>query len=202
MAFLVDTCTIQDSHGQAIKHILRYVKGTAKFGLFFKIDGSRSVIGYSDSSHNIDVDDRRKTGGARQDMIPLWFIITYLDVALSSCEAEFMAATKAEKEAIWVKKLLCEILSEEGEKVKLRIDNKSAIALTKNSVFHGRSKHILSRYHFNRECVENGQIEVEHVLHVEQKADIFTKPLEMIKFKQMRSLIGVQKIDFPISSQN
>ena len=101
-----------------------------------------------------------------------------------------------------MKELLCEILSEEGEKVKLRIDNKSVIALTKNPVFHGKSKHLFSRYHFIRECVENGQIEVEHVSGVEQKADILTKLLARIKFKQMRSLIGVHEIDLRNSSWN
>ncbi|KAL0682603.1 hypothetical protein Bca4012_049451 [Brassica carinata] len=150
----------RDSHRQAIKHILRYVKGTTNYGLFFKRDGSRSVVGYSDSSHNIDLDDGRST------------------------------------------ELLSEILSKEGERVKLRIDNKSVIALTKNPVFHGRSKHVLKKYHFIRECVENGHIEVEHVPGVEQKADILTKPLARIMFKQMRSLIGVQEIDLPNSSWN
>lgn len=50
---------------------------------------------------------------------------------------------------------------------------------------------------FIRECMENGKIEVEHVLGVEQKTEILTKPLARIKFKQMRSLIGVQEIDLP-----
>lgn len=61
-------------------------------------------------------------------------------------------------------------------------------------MFHGRSKHILRHYHFVRECVENGQIEVEYVPGVEQKADILTKALAKIKFKEMRSLVGVQAI--------
>lgn len=76
----------------------------------------------------------------------------------------------------------------------IRIDNKSAIALTKNPVFHGRSKHIHMRYHFIRECVENEQVEVEHVPGSEQKADILTKPLGRIKFREMRSFIGVQDV--------
>lgn len=188
------------SHGRALKHVLRYVKGTTKFGLFFKKDGARRVIGYSDSSHNIDVDDGRSTSGHvfYYGASPItWTSQKQPTVALSSCEAEFMAATEAAKQAIWLKELLKEILGKEGENVILRVDNKSAIALTKNPVFHGRSKHILSRYHFIRECVENLQIEVEHVPGVEQKADILTKPLGKIKFREMRSLIGVQEIEVP-----
>ena len=80
------------------------------------------------------------------------------DGALSSCEAKFMAETEATKQTIWIKELLSEILSKEGEKVKLRIKNKSVISLAKNPVFHERSKHVLKKYHFIREYVENGQI--------------------------------------------
>lgn len=84
-------------------------------------------------------------------------------MALSSCEAEFMAATEAAKQAIRLQELLSEITDQPCESVTIRIDNKSAIALTKNHVFHGRSKHIHKRYHFIRECVDNNQVDVEHI---------------------------------------
>lgn len=87
--------------------------------------------------------------------------------------------------------MLYEILSEEGEKVILRIDKKSAITLTKNITFHERNKHVLSKYHFICDCVENEPIEMEYVADVEKKAYIYTKPLARNKFKQMTSLIGV-----------
>lgn len=112
-------------------------------------------------------------------------------MALSSCEAEFMAATEAAKQAIWLQELLSEITGGECETVTIRVDNKSAISLTKNPVFHGRSKHIHRRYHFIRECVENGQVEVEHVAGSLQKADILTKGLGRTRFAEMRGFIGV-----------
>ena len=115
-------------------------------------------------------------------------------VALSSCEAEFMAATEAAKQAIWLQELLSEITEEPVQKVLIRIDNQSAISLTRNHVFHGRSKHIHSRYHFIRECVERGQIMVEHVSCDQQKTDILTKALGRIKFREMRDLIGVNEV--------
>jgi len=105
---------------------------------------------------------------------------------MSSCEAEFMAATEGAKQVIWLQELLSEVTGESCEKVKLLIDNKFAIALAKNPVFHGRSKHIHKRYHFIRECVENEKVEVLHVPGEEQKADILTKALGRIKFKEMR----------------
>ncbi|KFK27017.1 hypothetical protein AALP_AA8G323700 [Arabis alpina] len=130
----------RESHGQAIKHILRYLRGTTNLGLFFKRDGSRRIIGYSDSSHNIDVDDGRSTSGHvfYLGSSPItWTSQKQPTVALSSCEAEFMAATETAKQAIWLKELMKEVMSID-KKVTLRIDNKSAMALTKNSVFHGR----------------------------------------------------------------
>ena len=87
----------------------------------------------------------------------------------------------------------------------IRLDNKSAIALTKNPVFHGRSKHIHKRYHFIRECIENEQVDVQHIPGTEQKADILTKALGRIKFKEMKDLVGVQdleEVNFKFKGEN
>nr|GEV26262.1 zinc finger, CCHC-type [Tanacetum cinerariifolium] len=84
-------------------------------------------------------------------------------VALSSCESEFMAATAATCQALWLKRLLSELTGCEEKRITLKVDNVSAIALVRNPVFHERSKHIDIRYHFIRECVENGHINVEHI---------------------------------------
>ena len=105
-----------------------------------------------------------------------------------------MAETDAARQAIWLQDLLSEITGCKAESVIIKIDNKSAIALSKNPVFHGRSKHIHKRYHFIRECIEKKLVDVEHVPGTEQKADILTKALARIKFKEMRSLIGVQEL--------
>ena len=75
------------------------------------------------------------------------------------------------------------------------IDNQSAIALTINPVFHGKIKHIRKRYHFIRECVENGKLEDECVQGDKQKADILTKALGQIRFKEMRGYIGMKNIE-------
>ncbi|XP_033145205.1 secreted RxLR effector protein 161-like [Brassica rapa] len=107
----------RDSHGHAIKHILRYVGGTTNFGLFFKIDVSRSVVGYSDNNHNIDVDDGRSTSAHAfyyGSSLVTWMSQKQQAVVVSSCKAEFMAAIETTKQAIWIKELLCEILSEES----------------------------------------------------------------------------------------
>ena len=71
------------------------------------------------------------------------------------------------------------------------IDNKSAISLCKNPVHHGRSKHIDTRYHLIRECIEDGKVEVEYVNSEDQPADLLTKALGRIKFLEMRQKIGI-----------
>ena len=114
-----------------------------------------------------------------------------------------MAATEAAKQAIWLQELMSEVVNEECQKVMIKVDNKSAIQLARNPVFHGRSKHIHRRFHFIRECVENEQVEVEHVPDNEQRADILTKPLGRIKFIEMRRLIGVEDVsEFKLKGEN
>ena len=124
-------------------------------------------------------------------------------MALSSCETEFMAATEAAKQAIWLQELMSEVVNEVCRRVIIRVDNKSAIELARNHVFHGRSKNIHRRFHFIRECVENEHVEVEHVPENKQRADILTKPLGRIKFTEMRSLIGVEDVsEFKLKGEN
>ena len=198
----------KESHKAALKQVLRYLQGTLSYGLEFESKLQEGLIGYSDSSYNADPDDGKSTTGH------IFYLggnpITWCSqkqeiVALSSCEAEFMAATETAKQAIWLQDLLEEINGHVGDKVMIQIDNKSAIALTKNPVFHGRSKHIHLRFHFIRECIEKNMVSVEHIAGVKQKADILTKALGRIKFKEMRDLIGIQDVsngDFKIKGVN
>lgn len=113
-------------------------------------------------------------------------------VALSSCEAEFMAATTAACHALWLRALLVEIVGGPAKVVKLFVDNKLAIALMKNPVFHGRSKHIDTRYHFIRECVDGGKVVIEFVRTEEQRVDALTKGLPAAKLATARHLLGVR----------
>lgn len=182
------------SHGAAMKQCLRYLQGSTSLGLVFSRSTPKvpKLIGYSDSSYSLDPDDGKSTSGHifyLGESLISWSSHKQDTVALSSCEAEFMAGTEAAKQAIWLQDLLSEITKQPCESVTIRINNQSAIALTKNPVFHGRRKHIHRRYHFIRECVENGQVSVEHVAGEKQKADILTKALGRIKFKEMRSFI-------------
>lgn len=104
-------------------------------------------------------------------------------VALSSCEAEYMAATTAACQSIWLRGLLKEITRQLVGPMVLYIDNRSAIELMKNPVLDGRNKHIDVRFHFIRECIERGELVVKHVSTQEQRADILTKAFGPVKFE-------------------
>lgn len=106
-----------------------------------------------------------------------------------------MAGTETARQAIWLQDLLSEVTGQQSDKVVIRIDNQSAIALTGNPVFHGKNKHIHRRYHFIRECMENGQVEVEYVQGDKQEADILTKALGRVLLKEMRDYIGMKNVE-------
>nr|GEY15517.1 hypothetical protein [Tanacetum cinerariifolium] len=125
--------------------------------------------GYTDSDFSNDVNDRRSTGGMA--FYVNWNLVTWASqkqrcVALSSCEAEFMAATMAACQGLWLRRLLTNITGQNIPPVIMYVDN--------------------------RECVEEGEITVTHVCGKEQKADLLMKPLARVKHEEMRDLIGVK----------
>ncbi|XP_042755644.1 secreted RxLR effector protein 161-like [Lactuca sativa] len=183
------------NHYAVVKHILKYVKGTTEHGLVYRKGGDGKLIGYSDSSYSNDRGDGR--GTTRVAYYYLGNLITWTSqkqktVALSSCEAEYIAATAAACQGLWLRNLFSDLVGKKSQKVKLFIDNQSTIALIKNPIFHGRSKHIDTKYHFIRMCVEREQIQVEHVSGDQQKDNVLTKAMPRIKFAKMRALIGAE----------
>ena len=141
-------------HCNRVKRILRYIKGTEDYGLFYKKgDLKGELIGYNDSDFAGDCNDWKGTSGHIfffGGMAVSWSSQKQSIVALSSCEAEYIAATSATCQAVWMNRLIGELMSNERTKVKLLVDNQSVITLSKNPVHHNRTKHIDTRYHFIR----------------------------------------------------
>jgi len=185
-------------HLAAVKRILRYVAGTIDYGCCYKRAGAEAkLLGFSDADMGGDVDTRKSTTGVLFFFGPcavIWQSQKQKVVALSSCEAEYIAGTTAACQGTWLAQLLSELKSEQLKKFTLKMDSQSAIALSKNPVFHERSKHIDVRYHFIRNCIGDGKMDVEHVRTEEQLADILTKPLGRDKFCELRIQLGVAKI--------
>ncbi|GKB51791.1 zinc finger, CCHC-type containing protein, partial [Tanacetum coccineum] len=114
------------NHMQSVKRILRYIKGTIDYGLVYtKYHKGDVITGYSDSNHARDVEDRRSTGGMvfyLKENLVTWGSKKQQCVALSSCEAEFMAATTATCQGIWVSRLVHEITGEKAGPFVLYLD--------------------------------------------------------------------------------
>ena len=111
-------------------------------------------------------------------------------VALSSCEAEIVAASEAAKEAIYLDRLYDELgFKESSEPMQLALDNKAAIDSAYNPENHSRTKHIDRRHYFVRELVEEGRLVVPFVATADNYADFFTKPLKPVRFFHLRNLI-------------
>jgi hypothetical protein len=182
-----------------VEHILRYLQGTVRYGCKYERGGELKpiLVGYSDSDFAGDIEDRKSTSGVGYFLgssLVTWGSQKQRIVALSSCEAEYVAAAAAACQGIWLNRLIADMLGTKETTVKLLMDNQSAIALAKNPVHHDRSKHIDTRYHFLHQYIEEGKIEDDHVGTEEQLADLFTKALGRVKFVEQRSALGVVEV--------
>jgi hypothetical protein len=172
----------REDHLIAVKRVLRYLAGTQSHGLHYtkRHAGLPKLVGYSDVDMGGDIDDRKSTSGIFFFLggNPItWQAAKQRVVALSSCEAEYVAAAIAVCQAVWLARLLTDMIGIESGAPELLVDNQSAIALSKNPVLHERSKHIGVRYHYLYECVDEGRIIIDYIATEEQLVDILTKAL-------------------------
>jgi hypothetical protein len=185
-------------HYNAVKRILRYIAGTIDFGChYWRGRKELRLLGDNDADMGGDVDTRKSTTGAvfyLRSSLVTWQSQKQKVVALSSYEAEYITGTTVACQGVWLARLLAELKCEQCTTFILKMDSQSAIALSKNPVFHDRSKHIDIRFHFIRECIGDGKLDIEHVCTEEQIADILTKPLACERFCELRKKLGVVRI--------
>ena len=179
---------------ECCEEILRYIKGTSDVALCF--GGLEfGVRGYVDSDYAGDLDKRKSTtgyvftiaGGAVS-----WLSKLQTVVDLSTTEAEYMEATQACKEAIWIQRLL-EELGYKQPKIIVYCDNQSALHIARNPAFHSKTKHIGVQYHFVREVVEEGSVDLQKIHTKDNLADVMTKPINADKFYWYNSSYGLSK---------
>ena len=183
-------------HWAAVKQILRYLKGTMEYGCRYErgTDLKPFLLGFSDSDFAGDVEDRKSSNGIAYFLgtsLVTWASQKQKIVTLSSCEAEYVVGAAAACQGIWLSRLVGDLLGTQVAPVKLLMDNLSAIALSKNPVCHDRSKHIDTKYHFLRECIEDGKVEIDHIGTADQLADMFIKALGRVRFQELRKKLGV-----------
>jgi hypothetical protein len=184
------------SHLNAVKRIFRYLKGTINLGLWYGRDSSLSLLGYTDADFAGSKVDRKSTSGTCQFFggnLVSWSSRKQNSVALSSAEAEYVAAGSCCAQILW----LNQTLGDYGlnfRKVPILCDNTSAICIAKNPVQHSKTKHIEIRHHFIRDHVEKEDVEILHIGTDDQVADIFTKPLAYAQFSNLRLKLGMLEL--------
>jgi hypothetical protein len=185
-------------HQQAVKRIIHYVTRTLDHGLYYlRCPEEAHLVGYSDSDHAGNIDTSKSTSGILfffDKCLVSWQSVKQQVVALPSCEAEYIAVSTASTQALWLVRLLSDLLGRDTGAVELRVDNKSALALAKNTVFHKWSKHIRVRHHFIRGCLQEGSIKAGYINTKDQLADLLTKPLGRIRFLELCSKTGMIQI--------
>ena len=120
-----------------------------------------------------------------------WSSKKQLTIALSSTEAEYRDAAVTACEAVWLKRILKDLGVPIADPIRIFYDNMSNIYLARNPMFHARTKHIEEHYHFIRERVQAGEIDLQHVSTNLQVADIFMKALGIDKLGQFASDLGL-----------
>ena len=181
------------AHWEAVKCILRYLSGTqSKCICYGKSD--LQLQGYCDADMAGDLDTRKSTSGYVFTIAGgavSWCSRFQKIVALSTIEAEYISATEASKEAIWLDRLAKELGMLANTPV-LGCDSQSAIYLAKNAMFHARTKHIDVRYHFIRQVLEDGLVTLTKIKTQDNPADVLTKSLAKAQHEHcIQLLVGV-----------
>ena len=182
-------------HMTAVKRVLRYLKATKDYCIIYSNNTSSSpyISGYCDTDYAGDISTAKSTlgwifyiaGGPISWKSKLQSII-----AQSTTEAEYIAINSATKEAVFIKQLMTELDIYNQAKFPVYTDNNGALALAKNPVFYKRTKHIAVKYHYIRQLIEEGTIDLVYINTKDQKSDGLTKPLDKTKFKEFLVQLG------------
>jgi hypothetical protein len=182
-------------HWTAVKRIFRYLNGTRDLGIVYKNCAKISLEGYTDADWGSNPIDRKSISGYTfliGEGPITWASKKQRTVALSTMEAEYMAASLATREATWLRAMLKELGFQLEGPTALNTDNQSAIQFAKNSGFHSRSKHIDIQHHFIREKIISNEITIPYCASEDNFADIFTKALPMPKHQDLTDRLGMQ----------
>lgn len=177
---------------KALKRILRYIKGTMDFQLFYAKNNGAELVGFADSDWAGDEQDRKSTTGflfKAFGSIICWNTKKQSTVAVSSTEAEYVALAEAAREGIWLSNLLS-IFDVKIPYIIVFEDNQSCIKLTKR-MEHKRLKHVDIKFNFIKDLVEQKRLIIEYISTNDQIADVLTKSLEAVKFCKLRSQLGL-----------
>ncbi|KAJ9535780.1 hypothetical protein OSB04_un001068 [Centaurea solstitialis] len=186
----------KESHLKVVKRIFRYLKGTVNLGLWYPKGSGYELTGYTDADHGGCKLDRKSTTGRIQflgDKLVSWDSKKQNCVSLSTAEAEYVAAASCCSQIIWMRTQLRDY-GFKFDKIPIYCDSNSAIAISCNPVQHTKTKHIDIRYHFIKDHVEKGTIELYFVNTEFQLADLFTKALDEKRFNFLITKLGMRTL--------
>ncbi len=178
-----------DKVWEALKVIMRYLKGTMDHGVVYEKEDEYYLTAYSDSDYASE-EDRKSISGYviyAQGGPIVWKSRKQPTVALSSCEAEYVALANTIQELLWVSMALTELGVRQSRPIKVYIDNQAAQRLAENPVNQDRTKHIDVRYHFIRQVLASKKVILEHVDTKENVSDLLTKSVTRKVFTKLVS---------------
>ena len=152
------------------------------------------LYGYTDSDWVGSDSDRKRISGCcfslGSTMIS-WQSRKQSSISLSTTKEEYIVACSASCESMWLRNLLTDLFDMEMEETMILCEKKSYIKMTKNHVFHDKSKHIEIWYHYICDMVQRGVVKLQYVGTDEQVADVLTKPLSRVRFEYFRDKLGI-----------
>ncbi|GMF51959.1 unnamed protein product [Phytophthora fragariaefolia] len=169
-----------EKHWNAGIKVVKYLLKTKNIGILYDGASSSELVAYSDADWAGNRDDRRSVSDMMIMMCGapvVWRSTFQKTVALSSTEAEYMPLSECVKEVVWMRLLLENLGSEQTGGTLVYVDNQGAMALAKNVGYQSRTKLIDIRYHFIREKVATGEVQLKYVESMNQLADFLTKGL-------------------------
>nr|GEW58703.1 retrovirus-related Pol polyprotein from transposon TNT 1-94 [Tanacetum cinerariifolium] len=184
-----------EKHITAVKRIFQYLKDTINMGLWYPKDTGFELTAFSDSDHAGCLDSRKSTSGGIQflggDKLVSWSSKKQDCTSMSSAEAEYVSLSACCAQVLWLRTQLTDY-GFHFDKISMYYDSKAAITISCNPVQHSRTKHIDVRYHFIKEKVEKGIVELFFVGTEYQLADMFTKALPKERFKYLIRRLGMR----------
>ncbi|GJV72917.1 hypothetical protein Tco_1492912 [Tanacetum coccineum] len=181
-------------HLKEVKRIFRYLRQSYNMGLWYPKDSGFELIAYSDADHAGCKDDCKSTSGGLQFLggkLVSWSSKKQDCTAMSTAEAEYVSLSACCAQVIWMRTQLLDY-GYKYNRIPMYCDSKSAIAISCNPVQHSKTKHIDIRYHFIKEHVEKGTVELYFVGTEYQLADLFTKALLKERFEYLVHRIGMR----------